>query len=362
MKILHVINNLATGGAEKLLLETIPKYTATDRSVDLLVLNGIEYPFYLEFQKNKQNQLFSLGKLSIYNPILIFKVIKYLKKYDIIHVHLFPSLYWVAIAKMLSFSSVKLIYTEHSTSNRRHNSFFFKFFDRLIYSQYSKIVCVSKEVEEQLKKKLNLANSKLTCIENGIDLSKIENAKGYTIEELNLGLPSNAKILLQVSSFQFPKDQMTVIKALQHLSENIHLLLAGHGNLEAQCQQLARELKLTERVHFLGIRMDIPRLLKTADIVILTSQYEGLSLSCIEGLASGKPFVASDVPGLKEIVNESGLLFPFRDNTILAQICSSFLNDKDKYDEAVKKCLQRAKQYDIANMIQKQTELYQSLS
>ncbi len=362
MKILHVINNLATGGAEKLLLETIPKYSGTDFTVDVLVLNGVEHPFYLDLEYNHENELFSLGKGSIYNPILIFKAMKYLKKYDIIHVHLFPSLYWMALAKMLRFSSVKLIYTEHSTSNRRHHSFLFRLFDKLIYSQYSKIVCVSKEVEEQLKNKLNLPQSKLITIENGIDLSKIENAKGYTIDELNLSLPSDAKLLLQVSSFQFPKDQITVIKSLQYLPKNVHLLFAGEGNLEAQCKQLVVELQLTKRVHFLGIRMDVPRLLKTADIIVLSSEYEGLSLSCIEGLASGKPFVASDVPGLRDIVANSELLFPFQNEKELAAICTTLLQDKSKYEAAVQMGSERAKKYDITNLIHKQTELYQSFS
>lgn len=362
MKILHVINNLATGGAEKLLLEAIPKYAEKDFRIDILVLNGIEYPFYLDFQKNKNNQLFNLGKGSIYNPILIFKAMHYLKKYDIIHVHLFPSLYWIAIAKMLSFSSVKLVYTEHSTSNRRHNSFLFKLFDKVIYSQYSKIICVSKDVEEQLKSKLKLPQSKLITIENGIDLSKIAIAKGYTIEELKLSLPSDSKLLLQVSSFQFPKDQKTVIKALQHLPEKVHLLFAGHGNLEADCKQLVQELQLNERVHFLGIRMDVPQLLKTADIIVLSSQYEGLSLSCIEGLASGKPFVASDVPGLRDIVANKELLFPFQNEKTLAEICTVLLQDNYKYQAAIEAGSAQAKKYDIAGMIQKHTELYQSLS
>lgn len=361
MKILHVINNLATGGAEKLLLETIPKYDSSKMTMDLLVLNGIEHPFYLDFQKNATNQLFSLGKLSIYNPVLIFKMMKYLKRYDIIHVHLFPSLYWVALAKMLSFSSVKLVYTEHSTNNRRHNSMFFRLYDKIIYAQYRKVICVAIAVEEQLKMKLKLPVSKLITIENGIDLSKIESAKGYAIEELNLSLPSDAKILLQVSSFQYPKDQKTVIRSLQHLPSTVHLLFAGHGNLEADCNELVQKLQLTDRVHFLGIRMDVPRLLKTADIVILSSQYEGLSLSCIEGLASGRPFVASDVPGLRDIVADKSLLFPYQFDKELAKICNALLEEENKYKVAAKAGLERAKKYDITTLIQKHTELYQSL-
>ena len=107
--------------------------------------------------------------------------------------------------------------------------------------------------------------------------------------------------------------------------------------------------------------MDIPNLLKTADIVILSSQYEGLSLSCMEGMASGKPFIASNVPGLKEIVDENGLLFPFQNDVVLSQIISELLNDKEKYDAAVQYCLQQAKQFGSANMIESHTKLYQSL-
>jgi len=216
-------------------------------------------------------------------------------------------------------------------------------------------------VEEQMKKKLNIPSSKLVTIENGIDLSKIETAEGYRIDQLHLSLPENARILVQVSSFQYPKDQKTVIRALQHLPQHVHVLFAGHGNLEADCQQLAEKLNLTERVHFLGIRMDVPRLLKTADIVILSSQYEGLSLSCIEGLASGKPFIASDVPGLRDIVADSSLLFPYQFDKELAKICAEMLNNKEKYDAAAKAGVQRAKHYDVTTLIQKHTELYQSL-
>jgi glycosyltransferase involved in cell wall biosynthesis len=361
MKILQVINSMATGGAEKLLLETIPKYADKEISMDLLVLNGNDHPFYSDFKKTNPLQLFSLGKSSVYNPFLVFKLVKYLKKYDIIHVHLFPALYWVALAKWISFSDVKLVFTEHSTSNRRMNNWFLKIIDRFMYSKYTKIICITNEVENQIKKQLQFSDEKFIVIQNGIDLNKINQSKSYTKSELNLALPEDAKLLLQVASFQFPKDQATVIKSLQHLLENVHLLLAGEGVLLEKSVELVKQLNLNTRVHFLGVRMDIPNLLKTADIVILSSQYEGLSLSCIEGLASGKPFVASDVPGLREIVDEPKLLFPFQNDVVLAEIILELLNDKDKYEVVVNHCLQRAKQFDISIMIENHVKLYKSL-
>lgn len=361
MKVLQVINSLATGGAEKLLLDTIPKYIEKGIEMDILVLNGTEYPFYNELKNNPNFQLISLGKLSVYNPFLILKIIKYLKNYDFIHVHLFPSLYWVSLAKLISFSKVKLIYTEHSTNNRRMNNWFLKIIDRFVYSKYNKIICITNEVENQIKNQLHFSNDKFIVIQNGIDLSKIEIATNYSIKELNLNLPNDVKLLLQVSSFQFPKDQSTVIRSLLYLPQDVHLLLVGQGVLLEQNKQLVNELQLSDRVHFLGVRMDVARLLKTCDILILSSQYEGLSLSSMEALASGKPFVASNVPGLKEIVSDAGILFPFQDDGKLAEICNELITNKNKYDTIVVNCLLKSKQYDINIMIQKHINLYQSL-
>lgn len=361
MKILQVINTLATGGAEKLLIESIPKYAGKEINMDLLVLNSNDYPFYSDFKKAYPSQLFTIGNWSVYNPFLIFKIIRYLKKYDVVHVHLFPALYWVALAKWISFSNVKLVFTEHSNSNRRMDNWFFKKADRFIYSKYTKIICITAAVENQIKKQLQFPDERFLLIQNGIDLNKIYQSKSYTKSELNLGLQEDVKLLIQVASFQFPKDQKTVIKALQHLPNNVHLLLAGEGVLLHKCKALVSQLNLNARVHFLGVRLDIPRLLKTSDIVILSSQYEGLSLSCIEGLASGKPFIASNVPGLKEIVDEEKLLFSFQNDSILAQTISTLLNDKDSYNAAVKHCLLRAKQFDMVTMIDNHIALYQSL-
>jgi glycosyltransferase involved in cell wall biosynthesis len=124
---------------------------------------------------------------------------------------------------------------------------------------------------------------------------------------------------------------------------------------------LVTELGLSKRVHFLGIRMDVPKLLKTADIVVLSTHFEGLSLSSIEGLASGKPFVASEAPGLLEIVYNAGVLFPVGDEKALAEEINLLLTDKNHYDAVAFNCMQRAKKYDIKNMIDSHIKLYNSL-
>lgn len=358
MKVLQVINSMATGGAEKLILDTLPLYRQKGIQMDLLVLDGGDYPFLRKLQDINCCTIHRLHSSSVYNPLNSFKIISYLKKYDLIHVHLFPALYWVALAKMLSFSKVKLVYTEHSTNNRRMNSALFRVLDKLIYSKYSKVICITEEVKSQIQKHVNLPNERLIFIQNGINLDAFSKAKPIDRKDIIPNLKTDSKLLIQVSSFQFPKDQLTLIRAMKNLPENFYLLLVGQGVQIQECMDEVSNLNLNDKVHFLGVRMDVLNLLQSVDVVILSSQYEGLSLSCIEGLASGKPFIGSDVPGIQDIIKGAGILFPKGDDNVLAQEILKVIEDQSHYSEVVQKCIERAKQYDVNLMIEKHIELY----
>ncbi|MFY7810392.1 MAG: glycosyltransferase [Flavobacterium sp.] len=360
MKVLQIINNLATGGAEKLILETVPLINAKGVNCDVLVLNGIEYPFLKELKKMDIANVYSLTNGSIYNPFIIFKLIKYLKKYEIVHVHLFPALYYVAIAKMISFSSCKLIFTEHSTSNKRIRSKIFKFFDKIFYMPYSKIITISEKVDLTIKNHLKYNHQKFQLIKNGINLQKIKDAIYYDKFDF-LKNRENFKIVLQVSSFQYPKDQKTVIKSLKFLPDYVILFLVGVGELKNECEEFVKNEKLSNRVFFLGQRMDVPNLLKSVDIIVLSSHYEGLSLSSVEGLASGKPFIATNVQGLKEVVEGAGLLFKKNDDQELATIINKLINDENYYNEIKNNCIKRALDFDISATVKNIINLYHTI-
>jgi len=194
-------------------------------------------------------------------------------------------------------------------------------------------------------------------INNGIDLNEIAQAKPYP--KSKLGFDNTTTLLLQVSSFTSQKDQKTLIKSLEHLPDTVHLILVGEGPLKEVHEEFSSTLKYSERIHFFGLRKDVPSLLKTVDIVVLSSNFEGLSLSCVEGLASGRPFVASDVPGLKEVVEGYGVLFPKADHTILASKIMQLLDDSEYYDSSVASCLLRSKDFDIKDMVSNYLKTYE---
>ena len=157
------------------------------------------------------------------------------------------------------------------------------------------------------------------------------------------------------------KDQATLIRSVKLLPESIKLLLVGDGELRETNEELVNSLSLEKRVFFLGVRMDVARLLTTSDIIVLSSHYEGLSLSSIEAMASGKPFIASDVSGLHEIVTGAGILFPDGNEIELAEHVMELLKDTDYYKKVALRCQERAESYDIKKMVNDHINFYKQI-
>jgi len=357
MRVLQVINSLNIGGAEKLLVDAIPLFKKRGIEMELMLLNGEGTPFFNKLKEQKViiHTLSNGDTKKIYNPVLIFYIIPYLKKYDIIHVHLFPSLYWVALAKLLSFSKVNLLFTEHNTQNRRRKKKYWYYIDRFIYKKYKVVVSITKEVNDSLKSYLSLNTDKFRIINNGIDLSRFIDLPSQKTQD------GSKIIVMQISSFREQKDQATLIRAMQYVPDNVVLYLVGDGEKRILCENLANELNLSDRVFFFGIRMDIPELLNSADIVVLSSHWEGFGLAIVEGMAAQKPVIASNVPGLKNVVNEAGLLFTQGDEKDLAGKIISLIDNPDFYSEIAYKCTERAKQYDINTMVDKYIDIYKKI-
>ncbi len=146
---------------------------------------------------------------------------------------------------------------------------------------------------------------------------------------------------------------------MTELNHNTHLFLVGEGPLKQESIDLAQSLKVNHHVHFLGVRKDVPRLLKSADIIVLSSHYEGLSLSSVEGMASGKPFISTRVPGLEEVVEGAGILFEYKDAKSLVKIIERLQSDKDYYDEIARKCQERSQKYNFEDMIDQYIQVFE---
>ena len=361
-RILHIITSLRTGGAEQLVTDLLPRLHDRGHRAELLLFDGTRTPLYEQLEQQGIT-IYSLGcgARQMHNPLHLFRLGKYLRKerFDIVHTHNTPCQLLTALAA--GKEAPALVTTEHNTFNRRRNWRWYAALDRRMYRRYSHIICVGEKTRHNLEKRLSAGPDApaITTIPNGIDLDRFFQAEADTT--LRTPEETDKKIIVMVAAFRPQKDQPTLLKAMQHLPGDYRLWLAGDGTEQTACKQLAGELGIGNRVRFWGIRSDIPALLAAADIVVLSSHYEGMPLSGIEGMASGKPFIASDVDGLREIAGEAGLLFPHGDSTGLAALIRQVCENPEYGADVAARCRKHVLQYDIGTVVSRYEQIYRNI-
>lgn len=365
MKILQVITSLEIGGAETLVVNLIPRLSVLGHTVDLCIFNGTETPLIQRLKvESPQTKIYALGH-SVYNPLYILKLMKIMKGYDIVHTHNSSPQLFVAIANL--YRHTKLVSTEHNTSNRKRNWKWYRPIESWMYGKYNHIICISKIAEERLREYMKgewivLSSNrykKITTINNGIDVNAISQA--LPCKDL-LSKKEERKAILMVAGFREQKDQDTILRAVNQLDKDkFEVWFVGVGERMEKVQQLSKSLGVDDRVRFLGLRTDIPNVLKAADIIVMSSHWEGLSLSNVEGMSAHKPFIASDVNGLREVTKGYGILFPHEDAKALANEINQLAGNKDYYDDVANRCYNRALEFDINKMVNGYNQVYQKV-
>ena len=233
-----------------------------------------------------------------------------------------------------------------------------------MYGQYAHVACISKVAEKKLREyirgrwldKTSDRYHRISTINNGIDVKSISKAAPNT--EL-LSLKAHRKAILMVAGFREAKDQDTVVKALSLLDRNkFEVWFAGIGVRQNIVKHLADTLGIGVRVRFLGLRTDIPNVLRAADMIVMSSHWEGLSLSNIEGMSAHKPFIASKVNGLREVTEGYGILFEHGNARGLAAEIEHLSKDGQYYQQVADACYERAEQFDIDKMIMAYERMY----
>ena len=359
MRILHVINRCGkANGAAKLILDIVANHKQKGYIADVLALVEIEPSYKQDFEKIGCSYVFIYPQgHSMMDPRLLLKMKEIMREYDIIHAHLFPAFYWVALAKVIFNLNCKLVFTEHATENNRRR-FWMRPIERYIYRQYDCIVAISDAVKNNLENHLCLDYNIIT-IENGVNIAAYKNVKSNLRQEL--GVSCDDKIIMQIAGFRPEKDQITVIEAMTLLPTNYYAIFVGGGSLLDAHIKIVQEKGLMNRCRFLNVRNDVPMLLEAADVVVVSSHFEGFGLVAVEGMSSHKPVIASNVAGLSEVVQDAGLLFEPMNANELAQKIQSLCEDIKLYDVIAEKCYNWALLYDISLTANKYEEKYKSL-
>ncbi len=359
MKILHLTNNLGSGGSEKLLTDILPMMQQRGHQVHLAYANAAKnVKAYDEILRKEQIRVINFG-VSTFHPLLLVKLIRLLRKekYDIVHAHIFPTQYWLALASYFKPRQTVLLKTEHNVFNNRRSKKQLQPLERFIYGQYAGVIAITEEVSLALKSWLGEGH-RAVVIENGVNLQQMERAKQNN-QLQSIFNPQHFNLLMTGRFLGGAKDQKTLIQALRLLPEHFHVYFAGDGPLMGASEDLVKELELQNRVHFLGLCNTVYELMSRADLNVLSTRYEGLSGVTLEALASGKPFIGADVLGVNHIVPDARFLFPAQQPEALAGKIVSIAQRPELAAAMVETSLKHVQQYDISKMVNKYLALYE---
>jgi glycosyltransferase involved in cell wall biosynthesis len=360
MKILYCINNLAGGGAEKLVFELVQYLTTLDNDVSVLILND-KNDKYSSILKTKKIGIVCLSNKNFFQKL--YTLLIYPKKFQILHLHLFPTFYIFAIIKFINnifrLQFPKLVFTEHNTFNSRRKYKILRKLEVFIYKQLDFVISITDGTQSNLLYWLNQKkSSKFKVIFNGINLESFSNISGKNLSLLVKNYQSTDKILCCVGRLTDQKNQSYLIDVMAHLPLNFKLLIVGDGELFGLISSKIKKLKLESRVILLGFRTDIPEILKAVDLVLIPSKWEGFGLIAVESLACSKNILYSDVDGLKEIMDGYG--FPANVNEHPNSFAKEIMAiDYNKYSNQF--LMNRAKDFDIIKMVDNYLSIYKNL-
>lgn len=360
MKILQVINHLDKGGgAEQFVHDIILAYLKEGHEVTVLNIARSPNNQLIDSVMAAGAECLTLGE-KLFSLSSFLRLRKMLKtgNYDIIHVHLFPALYYCAFVKLLFHIKTPFIYTEHSTKNRRRGRSFFILLDSIVYRQYNSVVCITEKVKEALCEHLHFLRP--IVVNNGVNIDRIKITPPTNVRG-QLNIPDNTTLLVMIGRFVEGKDYETVFKAMEVLDSKYHFICIGDGPKKTQYIDLVKNMGIQDRVHILGLRNDVIELIKGCDIAILSTEHEGFSISMLEVMACSKPFIASRVPGVSDLVSEHALLFPYKDKDALALCIEKCTNDSLCYEDYSKRSISFATKYDINKIAQSYLDVYQTL-
>jgi glycosyltransferase EpsF len=301
-RVLQVVGGMNRAGAETFLMNVYRKLDRTKLQFDFLV--------YTDEKQDYEDEIVSLGGQIIHMPChagfgmiksisKIKKVIREYGPYVAVHAHTLHNIAFVLLA-LKGFKNVKCIAHSHCTQNAVRASFIKKLYEKWslnIIRKNSKY-CLACGEEAGLYLFGDKFREQGIVVNNGVDVETYFQSESISETEKELwGIKSDDLIIGNIARFSPVKNHAFMIEFAKYLQKNdisFKMLLIGQGELYQEIAEKIKAERLEERVLLLGLREDIPKLLKTMDVFFMPSLFEGNPVTLVEAQASGIPCVISD--------------------------------------------------------------------
>ena len=326
-KVLVLIKGLGLGGAERLLVDSLPFLDRSrfDYHVAYLLpwkrflvpeLESAGIPVHClggMWNSSEGSQASSWEAVALLPQALRrLLMLQRRERFDVIQADLPVAGILARVAGRLS--SVPVVYTEHNLQERYHSVT--RWANAATYAWNRRVLAVSGEVAESIGRRGLVVRTRVVTLMNGVPVEQVraEAAQGHDVRR-ELNIPEDHLVVGTVAVLRSQKrltDWFQVAARVAAERPHVTFLLVGGGPLEAEVRTLVESLGLSPRVRMPGFRADGRRLMGTMDVFLMTSEFEGLPIALLEAMTLGKPVVSTRVGGIPEVVETgvTGLLAP----------------------------------------------------
>ena len=227
----------------------------------------------------------------------------------------------------------------------------------------SRLIAVSKpNIEKGLANKI-CKEDKFALIYNGINLEHFQQRVDKRAKCLEIGLDPECKLVGMVGRLDKQKNPLDFIRVAAIVAENypkVQFVIAGDGVLRPECESLIKELNLSGKFFLLGYRNDINQIYPILTLTALSSLWEGLPVVFQESMIAGKPIVANDVDGARDVIvdGKTGYLVTPHQPQEMADRILTLLNDEELCDQMGTTAKQHAQRYSSDGMVKQIVSLY----
>ncbi|MDB4695103.1 glycosyltransferase [bacterium] len=365
--ILHLMNGIDDCSITSMVLQQLKDFGDARYEWHVAGLSGVTVrdPF-----EQLNARVVDFAAESTGNWSLLRRLKSYVREHQIELVHSHTPRTTVAAGFALGFRrNARLLTTKHlhaHATDRSVNGWIFSLTDRVASYLPDKIVAVSRDVGTSLQSLPGINHEKITVIQNAVDQSSYAMPDSRDACRVEFGINETDIVLGFAGRLTNVKRLDLMLMAFQLISKDFpqcRLLLAGAGEEEVALRELARDLGVDERVIWAGHRHDMPRLYAAMDVYLQSSDNEGLSLSLLQAMIAGRPVIATDVGGTREVVSEeTGVLIRPGSAEVLAHAVVGLLNDSEKTQRLVGNARKFVRdEFCVSRQMRKYKEVYDGL-
>lgn len=363
-RVLQVVPNFGSGGAERIAAYLIRTLDPDRYQVAVVSLFNRTETDVQGMVDQSPAHVWYLGKRLGFDPRMYVRIRRVLRSYrpHVIHTHKYVLRY---IIPFLFYGHAPVVvHTVHSVADKEVDTLGVTI-NRICFKKGVVPVAIAGEVADSLERLYGITRP--IIIRNGIPVELYRRScYSRDVWRAQEHLSPDDIVFTCVATLRPPKNHALLLRAFaQGLAgdQRAHLVLAGDGILRSKLEAQAASLGILNRVHFLGLRKDVPDILNASDVFVLASDWEGNPLSVMEAMAAGKPVVATAVGGVPELVEheKAGLLVRQGDEKGLAVAMAQLTNPEVRRKMGQYARIYAESHFGVDKMTRAYEELYERL-